>query len=234
MSVCSANIEDRRCDGPNRFAAGVHEAEARRRRSDKDSPVRQGVDASGRIGSAIGHAPFVAQAAPVPGEQETSLLGVIDCAGREQRLAVGRPCDLRKSVLRRARRSSGLCPPTRVEGRSIQNIDRRDVVVADRQPFAVRTESDAARAISARRLEPARRRGESLGCRCSGRTCRGESVRHRPSSRDGRRARTPRHSYRLRIGRRGMPRSNPCPGRRPAGHCRRRAWRRGSGHPARM
>ena len=90
-------------DESNRFAAGVHEAEARRQRGDKDSPVRQGVDATCRIGSAMGHALFIAQAAPVPGEQETSTLGVVDRAGREQRLGVAGPRDTCKSSWRRRR-----------------------------------------------------------------------------------------------------------------------------------
>ena len=67
-----------------------------RHRDDKDSPVRQGVDAGGCVGNAIGHAPFVAQAAPVPGEKESPALGVFDGAGREQRLAIGGPRDSRQ------------------------------------------------------------------------------------------------------------------------------------------
>ena len=47
--------------------------------------------------------------------------------------------------------SAGLVPAHALKGRSIENIDRRDVVVADRQAFAVRTVSDAKREISARR-----------------------------------------------------------------------------------
>jgi len=37
--------------------------------------------------------------------------------------------------------------------KTIQNIDRRDVEVANRQEFAVRTVSDTKRAMSAQRLE---------------------------------------------------------------------------------
>ena len=103
-------------------------------------------------GSAIGHAPFVAQAAPVPGEQEAPVLGVMDGAGREQRLAVAGPRNLDKSIWRR-RRVGGPLSAHPLESRSIKNIDRRDVVVADSQPFAVRIESDTVRAISARRAD---------------------------------------------------------------------------------
>jgi hypothetical protein len=40
-----------------------------------------------------------------------------------------------------------------LEGGSIQNINCRDVFVADRQPFADATESNPERASSARRLD---------------------------------------------------------------------------------
>ena len=145
-----AIIEDGRWDCPNRFALRIHEAEARRRRSDKDPPVRQGVDAGGRIGSAVGHAPLVAQAAPVPGKKEASILRVIHCAICKQRLTVARPCDVYKSVPRRGGVRRAL-PALAREGLSTQDINRRDVVVADRQPFAVWTECDAAREMSGRR-----------------------------------------------------------------------------------
>src|SRR5208282_6189792 len=85
-SVClTAKIGKGRCDGPNRLAVGVHEAEARREGGDKDSPVRQRVDAGGGAGSAIGQAPFAAEAAAIPGEEEKLILSVDDPAGRVQR-----------------------------------------------------------------------------------------------------------------------------------------------------
>ena len=150
-SALTAKVEDRRWDGPNRFAAGVHEAEARRHRGDKDSPVRQSVDAGGRIGSAIGHALFVAQAAPVPREKETFGLG--RHGRRRPRTASGRRGTTR---LCKVHLCDGVSvgrpvPAHAFEGGSIENVDRRDIIVADRQPFAVRTESDAVRAMSARR-----------------------------------------------------------------------------------
>ena len=93
---------------------GVHEAEARRRRGDKDLPVRQGVDASGRVGGAIGHAPFVAEAAPIPREKETSTLWVVVTPPVANSVWPSRDhATLVKSVWRLASTSAGLCPPTR-------------------------------------------------------------------------------------------------------------------------
>jgi hypothetical protein len=74
-------------------------------------------------------------------------LGVFDCTGREQRLPIAGPRDVRSSS------PSGFdvgrfVPSHPLKGRTIQNIDCRDVVVANRQEFAVRTVSDAPRAFS--------------------------------------------------------------------------------------
>src|SRR5215469_5380479 len=89
---------------------------------------------------------------PRQGEKETTVLGVLDCTGGEQRLPIARPGDVTSSK-RRDFDVGRFVPSDALKGRTIQNIDRRDVVVANREEFAVRTVSDTPRKFSARRLE---------------------------------------------------------------------------------
>jgi hypothetical protein len=90
--------------------------------------------------------PHAATVSPPP-------LSVKDAAGREQRLAVAGPCNLGESDCW-VRHIDRALPAQPFEGRSVENIDRCDVVVADREPFSVGSESKADRAMSARRRDP--------------------------------------------------------------------------------
>ena len=121
-------------------------------RGHKDSVVRQNVQAQTSVWGTIGHAPFVAEAGPAPCKEKTSALWVMDGADRKQGLAVVRPRYLIKTVWICS--NVGRSVPAQVfEGGSVQDVDSRDIIVANRHPLAVRAKGYAARAISARRFE---------------------------------------------------------------------------------
>ena len=119
-------------------------------RRDKDLPVRQGVEAGGGIGAAIGHAPFVAQAVPIPREKERPAFGRL--RRRRPRTASGRPRTMQLSPAR-SRRDVGRVLPTHAVKTFHPKYRLRRRLIADSQPFAVGTESDVTAGDSAWRLD---------------------------------------------------------------------------------
>ena len=138
-------------DESNRFAAGVHEAEARRQRGDKDSPSGKASTPPAESG-----AQWVMRcSSPRPPRSQ---------ANRRRRPWASLTEPAANSVWA-SRDHATLASPAGVGVASwplpshalkrhpIENIDRRDVVITDGQPFAIRTESDAARETSAWRAD---------------------------------------------------------------------------------